>query len=527
MTDPSNAAQSLWMQASDAPSDRLRDTVAALTRARHLQLLVDYGFAGLVAGLVLATVAVLVAKWMSPQYPPFELIVAAVTAPVAVALVFGWHRRPGALDIAIRADLALRLKQRLSTAWEVMSLRGDAQLAERLAAQAVKAGLPARPGLVFPLRLNRWARLAPVAATALLLASVLDLSRIQAPAFRTIDERVVDEGQRLSAFAREMQARAAREELPRAAKQAGEIERLGVRMESGGLSRGESLGLLRQLAKALDADARQARADANAKNVRPFDPGADRGSPLNASRHSADMADRMLRSLPKREDSAGLREYLSELARSGIPRQQAEEALKRYQEGDNEAIRDILAKLAQIERARREQEELHAAREQVSRAQENLGESLVKAEGDGSMAIDLDEDERSDRSGDPTAAASSNRRFTGETRGASRHGTQSDSSVAAERQAATVTADAVKSGPIVKPQGDVREGEELVTQGQVLPRVGRPSVENVQMRAEFASQVEEVLSKEQYPAHAKEFVRRYFLHLSQGRSGEQKPRGAQ
>ena len=65
---------------------------------------------------------------------------------VAVALVVGWLRRPAALEVAIRADLALRLKQRLSTAWEFMTVRGEDALAERLAAQAVKAGLPAIPG---------------------------------------------------------------------------------------------------------------------------------------------------------------------------------------------------------------------------------------------------------------------------------------------------------------------------------------------------------------------------------------------
>jgi len=43
------------------------------------------------------------------------------------------------------------------------------------------------------------------------------------------------------------------------------------------------------------------------------------------------------------------------------------------------------------------------------------------------------------------------------------------------------------------------------------------------MSSDFAPQVEEVLSKEQYPAHYKEFVRRYFLKLSQGRVPQQQP----
>jgi hypothetical protein len=43
------------------------------------------------------------------------------------------------------------------------------------------------------------------------------------------------------------------------------------------------------------------------------------------------------------------------------------------------------------------------------------------------------------------------------------------------------------------------------------------------MSSEYASQVEDVLSREEYPAHYKEFVRRYFLTLSRGRVPQQQP----
>ena len=37
----------------------------------------------------------------------------------------------------------------------------------------------------------------------------------------------------------------------------------------------------------------------------------------------------------------------------------------------------------------------------------------------------------------------------------------------------------------------------------------------------FAVQVEEALSKDRYPAHRKDFIRRYFLTLSEGQAGEE------
>jgi hypothetical protein len=186
-------AASFWIRNGESgpAHERLRKSVAALTRARRLQLLVDHGFGGLLAGLVLATAAV---TWrLASRLSPWQLAGSAVIISLVVALLVGWQRRPDSLEVAIRADVMLRLKQRLSTAWEFVTLHGDNELADRLAMQAVKAGVPADPWLVFPLRVNRWGWLAPLAATALLLVSVVDLNRVHAPVAQAVDERVVNE----------------------------------------------------------------------------------------------------------------------------------------------------------------------------------------------------------------------------------------------------------------------------------------------------------------------------------------------
>jgi hypothetical protein len=65
----------------------------------------------------------------------------------------------------------------------------------------------------------------------------------------------------------------------------------------------------------------------------------------------------------------------------------------------------------------------------------------------------------------------------------------------------------------------MREGESHSSHARLPARAGKSSVENVEMAREFAPQVEEVLSREQYPAHYKEFIRRYFLSLSRGTGG--------
>ena len=352
------SARSLWLGSPRPDRERLSKAVAALTSARRLQVLVDHGFGGLLAGLVLATFAVLAARLVPLPYPPWQLGGAAVIIAVALALLLGWQRRPDALEVAIRADLTLNLKQRLSTAWEFMTVHDDVKLADRLAVQAVEAGLPARAGQVFPLHVNCWGRLAPLAATALLLVSVVDLSRMQAPVAQKVDEQVVSEGQRLGAFGRSMQARAQRDKLPRSARQAAQLERLGARMESGALTRSEALGQLRGTGESLDQERRQALAEANRTDIGPLRPESGERSSITPDLDPGAM-----------------------LERSDTPRRDLEDALRRHRSGDNEGLGEMLEQLAQMDRARKEGEELQSAREQVRRAQENLGESLAGTDG--------------------------------------------------------------------------------------------------------------------------------------------------
>ena len=509
----------LWIQHGDpGPArERLRKVVAALTRARRLQLLVDHGFGGLLVGLVLATVAVLAARLMPTPYPPWQPASAAVIIALVVALLMGWRRLPDSLEVAIRADVMLRLKQRLSTAWEFATLHGDNQLADRLAVQAVKAGVPADPWRVFPLRMNRWGWLAPLAATALLLASLIDLNRMQTPVPQAADERVVGEGRRLGEFGRAMQARAERDKLPRSARQAVQLERLGARMQGGALSRSQALGQLRRMEESLDQERIQALAEAKLTGS-----GAQRAARAEGSRvapglNPEAMLERMQRGALDSDDVRALAQRRDDLERSGIPRRELENALERHRSGADDALREMLETLAQLDRALKEDRELSNAREQVRRAQDSLGDGRAGMSAGRPQMADTDWDEDEARGVEGAAKAGMDGRSGGATVGkASRGGSQGNNSVATGREHSPLSQDPGPAGRVLAPQGQVRAGESFTSHGQILPRTSRPNVESIEMKAEFATQVEEVLAKDQYPAHYKEFVRRYFLNLSQG-----------
>jgi hypothetical protein len=407
------------------------------------------------------------------------------------------------------------LKQRLSTAWELMSLPGDPDLADRLAVQAVKAGLPARPRLVFPLRVNRWGRLAPLAATALLLVAVVDFGQLQGSGATPLDEHVAAEGQRLATFARAMQARSEREELPRSAKQASAIERLGARMESGALSRSETLQQLRALGDAIDEERRSAQTQAGAAGN--SQGGARAGLPSDLDPDG--LRRRMAEGKLDGGDRRALARSASDLDRAGIPRRELEDALQRQEAGEDAPLEEILQKLAQVRRALAEDKELREAREQVLRSRDNLGDPQARSDTGKGSSSDLawDDDERESGSTPGGHESASNERLRGEfARQAGRSGSQGDSSNATENPQVPYEPEAPPaSAPVLSAQGQLREGEMRSSEGRTLPRSNRGRVADLPLRPEYAAQIEQALAGERYPAHYKEFMRRYFLSLSQ------------
>jgi hypothetical protein len=292
-------------------------------------------------------------------------------------------------------------------------------------------------------------------------------------------------------------------------------------MEGGALSRAQALEQLRQLGHSLDAESMQALADANdARSARPRAESGDVSGGAPRLKSGAPSEQTTMGALHS-DDTRALEEESHDLVRPGSARGQQEEDMRGQETQNDERLRALLEKPAPDERARREHEELQAAREKILQAQQRLGESPARSNGAREPATDMAARERDEENDDDSWD-----KPRGGTKGvtASRFGSQGDSTVASERQQALLHPESGQSGPVLKPQSQLREGEVFVSEGQTLPQPVQPSVENVEMSREFAPQVEEVLSKEQYPAHYKEFVRRYFLTLSQG--AQQQPSGA-
>ena len=498
-------------------SARLDGFVRDLTRARRLQIFVGLAWGGLFFGLLAACIPLLAIRLTGFSWPQWTASAAVLALSLATAGLLAWRRRPGALDVSILADLELGLEQRLSTAWEFAVRAPGTPLASRLAAQALTRKLP-MTHLVFPLSINTWGRLAPLALLLLGLIGLMDFGTRAEISPVSVDPIVAEEGARLREHGRQMETRARRESLPQSRERAGELQRLGGRMESGSSSRRQALSRLRELDAALEHERRAMLLEKLPSGAAQLPPGRLAGAPIFSDGRLDALLGGLRQGALTLEDLEVLGMEATAITALGISSAEIEDALARFASGEHEALRNLLEKLSDIDIALREAALLWDAERAIELARENLGESGVllgfrgegegsPSEGDGTFAlvnarypVRLE-----DESGPYTA-------LRGPGRG---QGLETESlpsvSPRANRQ---------PDGAVLEVKGRPGEGEVFRTEARVLPRASRASASVTALSPEFRDEVEAVLARQSYPLHHKELVRRYFLALSEGTAGE-------
>ena len=505
------------LNAEDEPlaKGRLAGIVANLTRQRWRQLLLENACAGLFWGIAVSTVAAAAIKLAAPGVTVPIVVAPIVALALAAALLKTWFDRPDRLQVAILADLQLRLKQRLSTAWEFAERDLDPALARYLAVQAVNQRYPPRHQPVFRMRATVPARLLPLVALLLILVSIVDLPRLQGQTALLVDDLVVSEGTRLREFARQMRVRAQREGLHRSTAESENMRRLGARMESGSISREQALHRLQDLGEALSEQRRAALADT--ANYAPGTIAVGPAAGSDAARWRELLEQLMQgRLTPGELDLSG--QETRDLSSIGITTDALQEALDNFVAGEPEDLRQIVTELSRVELAAEDADELGRAGQRVAQARENLGDLSADSEefmasGSGVDIATHDDDAGVSgamfrRSADKNDLTTPAERGMGMGSGATqRHPAQS------------LNARSPRDDVALRPQSRLRDGISFATEAWVLPRAGQPRVSTAQIDPQFAAQVEEVFAREQYPLHHKEFIRRYFLELSRGAAG--------
>ena len=134
----------------DNALSRLRHLIRTLVRARRRQHALEVGAVGLLWTMVVATLIVVAARVIVLDVQSWLVATSVTLVGALTTAVFIW-RRPDDMSVAIDADIELRLKQRLSTAWEYVRADAPRPIAARLAQAALVRRHARRPEHVFRL----------------------------------------------------------------------------------------------------------------------------------------------------------------------------------------------------------------------------------------------------------------------------------------------------------------------------------------------------------------------------------------
>ncbi len=188
------------------PALELAEQLEALAMAQRRQVLLRWGLRALGAGLLIDATLLLAARQIGSAVPAVPLAIAPVLL-MASALVGALFHRPGELALARRADRALHLQERLTTAVELRRRGSDHPLAARQLADTLQHIRRHRATHAFPLLAISRRELAALAVSLAAALALLALplggeprSGASAPAREAIQE----EAERIAALAQEM-----------------------------------------------------------------------------------------------------------------------------------------------------------------------------------------------------------------------------------------------------------------------------------------------------------------------------------
>jgi len=459
-----------------------------------------HGLSLLVNGLAVCLSAGIIAAFLAQILPlpvhPGIITAGLVAVCAAVCGVLGALRRSGARRSLLAADRRLALKERLSSAYELMGSEEENPFAELLIADAVSHARDIRARDVYPFRPPRkWKFLPPLIA---LLAVVLLVDFGLPDLTARPGAAVVEQGQKLEDLGRRLAARARRDFLPETLRLAEEIERLANDLQRSELDRDEAADRLSNLADQAGDQSREMQQQLGRN-------GADGGS-SSGSRRSAPLA-----GAPGAGSEAGEGEADQTYGPTdqpggspggqsppgqGPPAEQSGRSSGDTRSPDG-SRRDIEG-LEEAEEALRDSvQELAAAEPQ----NDSSGEETEQPESPDEAPMMLAEGEKPQSDGSDGPAPGEPGRRGGEPgTEAARDETQEPDGYSGDSEEPITELDAPPS------DGDALEG--LI---RALPPEARPDRPLEDFRQEYGAQLEETIAREEVPLNFKRYIRDYFI----------------
>jgi hypothetical protein len=448
-----------------------------------------------------------------------ELGIATMAFCAIVAMGLGLRSRADPLDLLIRADRTLRLKERLSTAYELARSPHPHPLRPLVLQDAARVARSVNPFRVIPSVTPRTLRWTPFLLLAIVLVLVVDFGLILPQSLVGEDTRpspaAYDQGQQLERLGKRLETEARRRGLERSMEAARRMQTLGQRLQNEKVNEREATARVNSLAdyvRNLEEELKKMALldDMSLTKVREV--------AVNQASVSGEVQ-RLLGMLGRGKlapsEMRNLQERLQSLSQQGNLDERLSEAINQLRDGDLEGAREILEDYLL-------QDQMAQEFEHLKRAERGL-EHHFEPGRDGSEEMDLD-DSGNDSGANPDYE------MAGDPRGGSggtsddfeggdyldSEGMGSNSSVGSGRGAEAEPPRSRISeaqAPASRLTGQSGEGGVRRSYVRALPLKAEASVPLEEVLTTYQKRAEESLLHEEVPPNNRDLVKAYFLAI--------------
>jgi hypothetical protein len=448
-----------------------------------------------------------------------ELGLGALALSAVVALIIGLRSRADPLGLLIRADRVLRLKERLSTAYELaMSSQGH-PLRPVVLQEAARVARSVNPFRVIPSTTPRTLRWTPFLLLAIVLVLVADFGMILPASLINGDDRsssaLYEQGQQLERLGKRLESEARQRGLERSLEAARRMQNLGQRLQNEKINEREAMARVNSLAeyvRNLEEELKKMAVleDVSASKVREV-----MVNQANVSGEVQRLLGMMGRGKLSPNEMRNLQDRLQSLGQHGTMDERLSEALNQLRDGDLEGAREMLEnyllqdQLAQdFEHLQRAERALDGSFDHGLDAGEERDLEHPRSESGEYSDDDMASDPRGGNAGLPGD-------FEGEDY-LNSEGMGSNSSVGSGRgvdSEAPRSRVAETNAPASRLTGQSGEGGVRRSYVRALPLKADASIPLEEVLTTYQRRAEESLLREEIPPNNRDLVRAYFLAI--------------
>jgi hypothetical protein len=448
-----------------------------------------------------------------------EVSIGVMAFCAVVALIAGLRSRADPLGLLIRADRTLRLKERLSTAYELARSPQPHPLRGLVLQEAARVARSVNPFRVIPSTTPRTLRWTPFLLLAIVLVTVVDFEMILPASLVGGDERpdpiLQTQGQRLERLGKRLETESRRQGLERSLEAARRMQTLGQRLQNEKINEREAMARVNSLSEYVRNLEEELKKMAVLEDISGSSVREVMVNQANVNSEVQRLLGMLGRGKLSPSEMRNLQERMQSLGQQGALDERLSEALKQLRDGDLEGARELLENFLTQEHMAQDFDHLKRAERALDRSMEGGFDPGDEMDFDhsGSESAEYGDDEMA---GDPLGGGGGS---PGDFEGGDyfdSEGMGSNSSVGSSRGTESETPRqrvAETNAPPTRLSGQSGEGGVRRTYVRALPLKADASIPVEEVITTYQKRAEESLLREEVPPNNRDIVRAYFLSI--------------